>query len=783
MANTGIGAAVPRKEDARFLHGRGEFVGDVKLSGMLDAAFVRSSVAHGQIVSIDIPEQFHDFVFTAKDLTGLKPIRADSGLKGFKSSEQPPLASNKVRLVGELLAVCVGDSRALAEDVADEVIANIEELEPVTDMLSSRDPEAPLVHEEWGDNVFLETNVDIGVPDALLSAPVKISRRLRMSRQCMAPLEGRGVVAEWNHRRQQLVVYTSTQIPHIVRTGLAECLELDESAVRVVAPDVGGGFGYKAILLPEELVVCWLALRLHRPVRWLEDRREALTASANAREHYYDITLCADEEGKFLGLDAKVTVDAGAYSSYPFTACLEAAQVASILPGPYNFPAYHCRTWSVATNKCPILPYRGVARAGVCYALETMIELLARKINKEPYEVRLENLITPSQMPCDNIVEKHFDSGDYPECLRRVAVAIDVEGVRERQVRGEPDGRLLGLGMGIFNEQAAHGTAVYSAWGIPMIPGYEQAFVRFTPDGGLEVRVGIQCHGQGLETTLAQVAHEILGLDIESIKIVHGDTDLSPYSTGTWGSRVMVMSGGAVATACQQLCERIKLIGAHLLQAKLDNTSVEDGYVKAPSGQISLIDVARTWYYRPQDLPADVDREGLEITAGYKPKRDDGTFSYAAHAAVVAVDQDFGTVEIIKYVVVEDGGVLINPMIVDGQILGGAAQGIGTALYEEMPFDENGQPLFSTLADYVLPGATEVPNIHIEHMETPSPYSLFGQKGIGEGGAIGSVAAVTNAVNDALCRVGAEVCETPMNPRRILAAIQDAQSRRESAGS
>ena len=277
MANTGIGAAVARKEDGRFLHGRGQFVGDIKLAGMLDAAFVRSPVAHGRIVSIDVPEQFHEAVFTAKDLTGLKTIRANSGLKGFKSSEQPPLASNKVRLVGELLAVCVGGNRALAEDVVDEVFANIEELEPVTDMLSARAPDVPLVHEEWGDNVFLETNVDTGVEAALASAPVKISRRLRMSRQCMAPLEGRGVVAEWNHRTQQLVVHTATQIPHIVRTGLAECLGLDESAVRVIAPDVGGGFGYKAILLPEELVVCWLAIHLHRPVRWLEDRREALT--------------------------------------------------------------------------------------------------------------------------------------------------------------------------------------------------------------------------------------------------------------------------------------------------------------------------------------------------------------------------------------------------------------------------------------------------------------------------------------------------------------------------
>ena len=776
MTDTGVGASIPRKEDDRFLRGRGQFVADIKLAGMLDAAFVRSPVAHGQLISIQVPQHLRNLVFTSKDLADVKSIRAVSGLPGFKASEQPVLAEHKLRWVGELLAVCLGETRATAEDAADEVFAEIEDLEPVTDMLKARNPESPLVHEDWGDNVFLETNVDTGVDDVIASAPVKISRRLNMSRQCMAPLEGRGVLAEWNERTHQLVVYTATQLPHIIRTGLSECLGLEESSVRIIAPDIGGGFGYKGLLLAEEIIVCWLAMRLRRPIRWLEDRREALTASANCREHFYDITLCADERGRFLALDAEVTVDAGAYSAYPFTACLEAAQVASILPGPYNVPAYRCKTWSVATNKCPILPYRGVARAGVCYALEFMVELVAKEINREPHEVRLENLITPEQMPFNNIVNKHFDSGDYPTCMKRAAKAIDVKGVRLRQRSGEEDGRLIGVGFGIFNEQAAHGTAVYSSWGIPMMPGYEQAFARFTPDGGLEVRVGIQCHGQGSETTLAQVAKEILGIDIETIRIFHGDTGLSPYSTGTWGSRVMVMAGGAVAVACEKLRERIRTIGAHLLQADLDQIEVKDGQVVAPSGQIPIAEIARTWYRRPQDLPLDVDPQGLEITAGYKADRDDGTFSYAAHAAVVAVEPDSGNVEILDYIIVEDGGVLINPMIVDGQVLGGAAQGIGTALYEEMPFDENGQPLASTLADYLLPGATEVPDIQIEHMETPSPYSYFGQKGIGEGGAIGSVAAICNAVNDALRKLGAEVRTTPMTPVRILAAIETATS-------
>jgi carbon-monoxide dehydrogenase large subunit len=331
------------------------------------------------------------------------------------------------------------------------------------------------------------------------------------------------------------------------------------------------------------------------------------------------------------------------------------------------------------------------------------------------------------------------------------------------------------VGLAIFCEQAAHGTSVYAGWGIPMVPGFEQAEARLTPDGGLELRVGIQSHGQGLETTLAQVAHEVLGIDLDKIKVVHGDTAMTPYSTGTWGSRCMVMAGGAVATACRELGQRLANIGAHLLQATPEQVSVRDGKVIGPSGSVEIGEIGKTWYLRPQDLPEGVAPGGLDVTAGYKAVRDSGTFSYAAHAAVVSVDLELGTVRILDYVVVEDGGVLVNPMIVDGQVFGGTAQGIGTALYEEMPYDAHGQPLASTLADYMLPGATEVPAIRVEHMETPSPYTTFGQKGIGEGGAIGPPAAIANAVNDALAPLGVELTELPITPKRILAALAAAR--------
>jgi len=777
MSDNGIGARLARKEDDRFLRGRGQYVGDIRLPGMQEVAFLRSPLAHATIRAVRVPPPLRERIFLAEDLVGVAAIRADTALAGFKSSVQPVLATGKVRYVGELVAMCVAATRAEAEDLAAEIELDLEPLAAVTDMLAARQAGSTLVHEHWGDNLFLTTSIDVEFAALAAKASVSVKRELRTSRQAMSPLEGRAVLAQWDWRLGQLVVHSSTQQPHIVRSGLAECLGLNEGQIRVIAPDVGGGFGYKGILLPEEVALAWATRKLGVPLRWLEDRREGLAANANCREHHYLLTAYADAEGRLLALDCEATVDAGAYSSYPFSACLEAGQIGSILPGLYDFPHYRCRTYSVATNKPPILPYRGVARTGVCFALEVTLDALARELGIEPNRLRLNSLVGPQQMPFDNISKRHFDSGDYPEALRRAISAIDFDGVRRRQRRREADGRRIGIGFAMYSEQAGHGTSVYAAWGIPFVPGHEQCLARFTPDGALELRIGAHSHGQGLETTLSQVAHSILGIPHASIRVVHGDTALTPYSTGTWGSRSMIMSGGAVAAACDELAGRLIRLAAPLLQAKPDDVRLADGFVLAPAGRMAIQDVARTWYRRPQDLPPGVDPAGLELTAGYKAKRDSGTFSYAAHAAVVAVDPDSGETELLDYVVVEDGGVLVNPMIVDGQIVGGAAQGIGTALYEEVAYDSQGQPLVSTFADYLLPGPAEVPDVRIQHMETPSPYTRFGQKGLGEGGAIAPPAAITNAINDALKDLGAELLVSPITPRRIVEAIGRARAR------
>jgi carbon-monoxide dehydrogenase large subunit len=415
----------------------------------------------------------------------------------------------------------------------------------------------------------------------------------------------------------------------------------------------------------------------------------------------------------------------------------------------------------------------------VCFALETLIDPLARELGIEPHEMRIKNLPPPERMPFTNVTNKLFDSGDYPECMARAAAAIDVAAVRARQALGEDDGRKIGVGFSIFCEQAAHGTSVYSGWGIPMVPGFEQSTIRLTPDGGLEVRVGVQSHGQSLETTLAQVASEVLTIDTDAIKVVHGDTAYTPYSTGTWGSRCAVMAGGAVSASCAVLATRILRIGAHLLQADIAEVSLAEGEVRSSNGAVSVSDIARTWYRAPQELPPALAAEALEVTEGYRPDPDSGTFSYAAHGCVLAIDPEVGDVEILDYVIVEDGGVLINPMVVDGQVYGGTAQGIGTALFEEMPYDEYGQPMANTLAEYLLPSACEMPHVRIDHMETPSPFSVFGQKGLGEGGAIGPPAAIANAINDAFKDIDLVVDRLPVSPVRLFELIRKAGAKNE----
>lgn len=772
----GVGASVKRNEDQRFLDGKGEYLGDIQVPGMAEVAFLRSPVAHARIRSIEVPEQYRGSVFFASDIGFAKPIVAVSAAKGFKPSDYPPLVSDKVRFVGDLIAMCIAPTRAEAEDIAQSCMIDFEELPAVWDIDVALADGAPRIHEAWPDNIYVETSIETGDLNAVRAqAEVVVRKSLRMGRHAGVSLEGRGVLAHYNRRLDELIVYSSTQFPHVIRTIMATCLGVSESKLRVIAPDVGGGFGPKNNFHPEELAVAALSMALNRPLRWIEDRREHLIASPHAREHRYELTAYADAKGKILGLEAQVVVDAGAYSVWPWTASMEAGMSAGIMTGPYDIPVYHSKAITVATNKSPLGPYRGVGRSGACFAIETLVDAVARAVKREPADVRIENMVRPEAMPYRSATHKLYDSGDYPECARRARDAVNLAEIRARQARTEADGRLIGFGMASYTEQSAHGTAEWVARGLPVVFGYEPALARFTPDGKLILFVGIQNHGQGLETTLAQVAHQELGIPVADVIVRHGDSSVSPYGMGTFASRSMTMAGGAVSVACAELAEKIARIGAHLLQAPKDAVTLSGGRVHFGQQSVSFVDIAQAAFLHPERLP-EGEEPALEVSAVYQPGRSTGAFSYATHACVVAVDPGTGHVDILDYVVCHDCGTMVNPLIVEAQVVGGVAQGLGTALYEEIPYDENGQPLASTFLDYMIPGATEVPDVRVLHMETPSPHTRFGIKGMGEGGAIAPPAVIVNAVNDALKLLGVEVGETPVTPDRLLHAIVAAGS-------
>jgi len=566
-----------------------------------------------------------------------------------------------------------------------------------------------------------------------------------------------------------------------LRVALGEFLDIEARHIRVVAPDVGGGFGPKARLYPEEIILAALALQLDHPVRWVEDRGEHLLTAAHTRDHHYKVTAYADRRGRILGVDAEIVVDAGAYGLWPQGPYQEAAMAARNLPGPYTIANYRARHYTVATNKAPLGPYRGVGRPGACFAIERIVDEVARAVGRDPVEVRAENMVRSEEMPLTTVGGMRLDNGDYPQSVRLCAELLDMPGIRARQQKGEPKpvpaeagGRLVGIGFAAFAEQTAHGAAEFVARGAAIIPGFESCTARILPDGSMVLMVGIQSHGQGLETTLSQIAAHELGIDPARISVRHGDTESTAFGFGTFASRSMVMSGGAVARASRMLRDKLCRIGAHLLQCDPAQVRCAEGAVLGPQGSVSIAEIAQVAHLRMDGLPPGVDPL-LDATATYEPTIGTGVFSYATHGAVVAVDSETGFIELLDFAVAEDCGTMVNPMIVEGQIRGGVVQGIGTALYEEIPYDEAGQPLTGTLADYLLPGAAELPAIKIAHLHTPAAATEYGMKGMGEGGAVAPPAAIANAVRDALASIGAEVNETPITPRRVMAAIRRAR--------
>ncbi len=523
----GVGASLLRREDDRHLRGRGEFVADIKLPGTQQIVFLRSPHAHARIRAIDVPSDATGRVFTAADLPRIKPIRIVNQTPGAKSPPWSPLATDKVRYVGEAIAACLAPTRAAAEDLAASVGVDFEPLDAVYDAPLGMRPGAPLVHEYWGDNFYSDRTIAAGdIEAAARAADIVVKREYRMNRQSGSPMEGRAVLAYRDHRLDEVVIYASTQTPHTLRVALGELLSLDQRRIRVVAPDVGGGFGPKARLYPEEIVLAALALQLDHPVRWIEDRNEHLLTAAHTRDHHYKLTAYADRQGKILGIDTEIIVDAGAYGLWPQGPYQEANMAARCLPGPYKIANYRARFTTIATNKAPIGPYRGVGRPGACFAIERTIDEVARAAGRDPAEVRIENMIAAAEMPFTSVTDMRYDTGDYPASVKLCAELLNQPQIRERQRRGEPDGRLIGIGFASFTEQTAHGAAEFASRGASIIPGFESCTARILTDGSLVLMVGIQSHGQGLETALSQIAYHELGINPERIAVRHGDTEV-----------------------------------------------------------------------------------------------------------------------------------------------------------------------------------------------------------------------------------------------------------------
>jgi aerobic carbon-monoxide dehydrogenase large subunit len=769
-----IGASLPRKEDERYLLGHGMFIADIRMPGLQDVAFVRSPVAHGRVRGINKPQNAARHVFTLADIGPLNILEAGPELTAHRHSPYPALADERVRYVGQTIAACVQPTRAQAEDLAARVPVDIEELPPVVDAVAAMRPGSPRLFESWPDNAYISTTVSEGDPSSLAGAPLRLRRQLRMNRQATVSLECRGVLAYWDHRLNELVVYLSTQGGQVKRLALSQILGLPEHQVRVIAPDVGGGFGGKNRIMPEDIAVAAIARRVAHPVRWIEDRREHLLASIHARDHAYDLTISAQSDGTLIGIEGSIYIDAGAYALWPTGAFQEASMASRNLTGPYRIRHLDLKTFTVATNKAPMGPYRGVARPGACFAIERLIDEVARELAREPFDLRRQNIVTAAELPYQTAAGMRLDTGDYVAALDTARDMIDLAAVRKRQAAGESDGRKIGVGFAFYTEQSGHGTAEWMKRKFRVVPGYESATARMLPDGSVLLYVGVQNHGQGHETTLAQIAAHELTIHPEHISVRYGDTAVGPYGFGTFASRSIVFAGGAVARSCRTLTDKIRRIGAHLLQTDVANVRLEAGAVHGPSGKVSVAEIAFTANVRPERLPVGMDPL-LEATQTYEPKDSSGVFAYGAHAVVVAVEPDTGVIDLLDYVVAEDCGTMINPMIVDGQVQGGIAQGIGTALYEEIPFDETGQPLATTFADYMVPCAPEIPDVRLAHLVTPALATEYGVKGLGEGGAIAPPAVIANAVADAFRDIGASFNATPLTPRRVSEAVDRAR--------
>jgi carbon-monoxide dehydrogenase large subunit len=764
--NNLIGASVKRVEDPRFLTGQGHYIDDFTFPGMTHAAFLRSAYAHARF-TIDasaaraLPGVIA--VFTAEDFASMiNPIVVDASLPGSKPLPHTALATDKVRFVGDLIALVVAESRYVAEDALGLIQVDYDPLAPVPTVEVAQDPQSALLYEDIGDNIAYHGTFTNGDIDGAFGAADRVVRRtFRQHRYINVPMETRGGIALYDAAAGDLTYYASSQAPHAMRFFLGMQLNLPSHHIRVIAPDIGGAFGLKIGIYREDILVAAAAMKTGRPVKWIEDRRENLTAGGHAREEDLTLEAAVKEDGSILGLKVNMTLDAGAYSVLPINPAVFTYIVRVVLPGPYRFQAYQFDATVALTNKAPYIAYRG-PWAVESWVREVLIDNIAKELGLDPIDVRYRNMLTKDEQPYKIASGVTIDRISARETLDRALELVDLPRLRAEQQRQRDEGRLVGFGLATFIEPAPGGAAFMADLGES---SKEMATVRIEADGHITVFTAQSPHGQSHETTLGQVVATELGVPLEHVKVIHGDTLVTPFSfNGTGGSRAATFASGAALFAAREVRDKLLNIASAVMEADpadLELVNATIGVKGVPQKAIPLAQIAMMVYASPGQLPPG---SPSELVATYAYDGGEGGFSQATHCCWVEIDRQTGKVDITRYLVVEDCGTMINPAVVEGQVRGGTAQGIGGVLYEHAVYDENAQFLTATFMDYLVPTAMEIPPIEIEHLETP-PISPVNFRGVGEGGAICAPPAITNAISEAL---GVSITQLPLTPTRIL---------------
>ncbi|WP_067216330.1 xanthine dehydrogenase family protein molybdopterin-binding subunit [Stappia indica] len=777
--NSYIGRTVPRPNARRLVEGRGRYVDDIVLPRMLHVAFVRSPHAHARILSVDTQAAAAvrgvRRIFTGTELAEhCTPwVAVLAHLKGLKSAPQHALAIDRVTWTGEAVVAVVADSRAAAEDGAALVEVEYDPLPVVTDIRTALDAETPLIHPELGDNLTFRRLHEQGEVDKVFAeAHTVVEASFKTGRHTGVCLEPRSILADYNPAEGQMTVHHSTQAPHMMQSIIARHLDLPEGKVRVICGDVGGSYGIKVHVYPDEMATAAIAKAMGRPVKFIADRIESFATDIHARDHEIDARIAVDGEGKILAIDVDDWTGIGPYSVYPRTSAIEGNQVVNLCGGPYDFAAYRARTTVVLQNKTPTCQYRAVGHPIAAAITEGLVDFAAEALGMDPVEIRRRNLIADDAYPYTSPANMRFEGLSHHASLAKLLELMDYDGLRAEQAELREKGIYRGIGIASFIELTNPSPFMYGIGGA-RISAQDGCTVRMDPDGSVVAMSGVTEQGQGTEAMLAQVVAEAVGVPVERVKVITGDTQTTPYGGGTWASRGAGIGGEAALQAGLALKESILTVAASMLQASADGLDIVDGAVtdKATGeARMPLEELGRIVYFRGDTLPKGLPRELVQtrhfITSDYP-----FAFTNGVQASYLEVDTETGFVKLLKHWCVEDCGRVINPRLVDEQIRGGIVQGIGGALYEECHYDEDGQLLNANMADYLVPMAAEMPDMVIGHVETPTKESVLGAKGAGEAGTAGAPAAVMNAINDALRPLGGRVTEMPFTPARILAAL------------